>query len=179
MIGESNTLSQRSLERLRIRANHTLPIGLVDMISFIESTAMDLISQRIRKLATTTGWVNVVGATGLVLDGGGSSIDPFVAIVLNGTQVGQTHQISYTGPSPQWHERVTYPAELLRPGRNVFKLEIYDFDQLSSNDLLGSVTIVSENGPQAISTEVRSHACSIDSNSYFVIARVQSCSLCT
>ena len=127
MIGESHTLSASSLEKLRIRANHTLPIGLIDMISFIDYTAMDLMSQRIRMLATTTGWVNIAGATGIALDDIGKSLDPFVALVVNGTQVGQTHRLSHTGPSADWHERVTYPAALLKPGRNIFKMEIYDW----------------------------------------------------
>jgi voltage-gated sodium channel len=94
LIGETGVLSSKSRELIKIRANHTIPIGMIDMMNFIECVAEDLMKQRIRGLATTTGMIVVQSCTGLDLNGfndGGvidmledkDTFDPYIKIYLN------------------------------------------------------------------------------------------------
>ena len=142
---------------MRIRANHTLPIGLIDLTSFIDSLGMDVMTKRIRKLSTTTGWVHIDCLNSAMFGkrSPGTGFDPFVVVILNGKIVGQTHTLSHTDSDAAWHERVTYPAELLKNGNNIFRFEVYDKEMFVSDDLIGSVTLSFEGGPRAITTEVR------------------------
>eukprot|EP01048_Picozoa_sp_COSAG05_P003759 COSAG05_NODE_181_length_14767_cov_9.554859_1_plen_1146_part_00 len=148
-IGETDTLTKKSLEMMRIRANHTLPIGLIDMQSFVESTANDLMSKRIKELSQTTGYVVIESVSGLMLDDEGliiDALDPCIAVIVNGTQVGKTHKITHSGQKPDWHERVSFPTQLIKPTKNVIVLECFDYSKGTKHDILGSLTIISTEG---------------------------------
>jgi voltage-gated sodium channel len=94
LIGETGVLSSKSRELIKIRANHTIPIGMIDMMNFIECLAEDLMKERIRGLSHTTGMIVVQSCSGLDLndysDGGvidyledKETFDPYVKIFLN------------------------------------------------------------------------------------------------
>lgn len=88
MIGETGVLSSKSRELIKIRANHTIPIGMIDMMNFIECVAEDLMKQRIRGLASTTGMIVVQSCKGLemnefVADPSKKFFDPYVKVYLN------------------------------------------------------------------------------------------------
>jgi voltage-gated sodium channel len=113
MIGEGNTLTTRSREHLMIRANHTLPIGLIDLSTFIQVIARDLMSARIRRYSEAMAHVLVHSAKGLAklktwddaVDDLSETIDAFVVVKVNGVKV-CTHCCSMplkTGFLPDGH----------------------------------------------------------------------------
>jgi voltage-gated sodium channel len=141
LIGEHDTLRPRSIEQLLIRANHTVPIGLVDMIAFVEALANDLMSNRIKQLAEKTGWVVIGSCDGLLsagLDDGEHTLDPYCVVILNGEEVGRTHSLSHSGGHPEWNERIGVPIELLRTTKNTFLIEVLN-DHHGADSLLGTV----------------------------------------
>jgi voltage-gated sodium channel len=88
LIGEPGVLSSKSREMIRIRANHTIPIGMIDMMNFIECVSEDLMKQRIRGLVSTTGMIVVQGCIGLdlnefIADPDKKRFDPYVKIYMN------------------------------------------------------------------------------------------------
>jgi hypothetical protein len=136
LIGEQGTLRNRSIEELLIRANHTVPLGLLDMMSFMEVLANDLMSKRIKDLAERTGWVVINSCDGLPLQGAG--IDPFCIVLLNGKELGRTHTISHSGDHSEWNERIGVPVDLLTSTTNVFAIEVMD-DSFGADKVLAKV----------------------------------------
>lgn len=153
LIGEQGTLKAQSIEQLLIRANHTVPIGLVDMMAFMTALAMDLMSVRIKELSDSTGWVVIASCSGLDWsdpppDGPPSSsrltpIDPYCVVVLNGEEVGRTHTLSHTCGNAEWNERLGVPIELLRSKRNTFTIEVNNAGPKGA-ELLGTFTVAVE-----------------------------------
>eukprot|EP01047_Picozoa_sp_COSAG01_P030844 COSAG01_NODE_2164_length_8260_cov_6.427031_1_plen_659_part_10 len=145
MIGESGVLSTKNRAMIKIRANHTIPIGMIDMMYFIECVSDDLMKKRIRGLASTTGLIVVQGCTGLDLnefidDLDKKKFDPYVKVYMNDHYLGQTNTLSHTGPDPEWNERVTYELEHCVEGENDFKVEVWDDTPGDEDDLIGLVT---------------------------------------
>ena len=151
------TLKVKTVQQLNIKANHTLPVGLIDSMTFLEALAMDLMAVRIKELSDTTGWIVVKSCDGLkseaiternqsgsVIDRAMNSLDPYCVVVLNGEEVGRTHALSHTGENPEWNERIGFPMQLLRSTKNTFTMEVMDMD-VGRDDLLGTAT-VSVNG---------------------------------
>eukprot|EP01043_Picozoa_sp_COSAG02_P039578 COSAG02_NODE_3136_length_7300_cov_4.065269_5_plen_482_part_00 len=136
LIGEERTLRNRSVEELMIRANHTVPIGLLDMMSFVECLAEDLLTAQIKELAERTGWVVINSCDGLPL--ADDDIDPYCVLILNGEEIGRTHKISHSGDHPEWNERIGVPVGLLTSTTNVFIIEVMD-DTFGPDDVLGEV----------------------------------------
>eukprot|EP01045_Picozoa_sp_COSAG04_P020939 COSAG04_NODE_2201_length_4544_cov_29.319685_2_plen_1071_part_01 len=153
LIGEQKTLKVKTVQQLHIKANHTLPVGLIDSMTFLEALAMDLMSVRIKELSDTTGWIVVKSCDGLkseaiternqsgsVIDRAMNSLDPYCVVVLNGEEVGRTHTLSHTGENPEWNERIGFPMQLLRSTKNTFTFEVMDMD-VGRDDLLGTATV--------------------------------------
>jgi voltage-gated sodium channel len=149
LIGEHNLLTDKRRQHMLLRANHTLPIGWIDELSFIQSLADDLLDSRVGALRQTTGYVVVEQALGLDTDHDffSDTIDPFCVLYLNGKVIGETQKLSHSGEDPHWNEYVAFPASYLKVEEpNTLRLELFDFDTFTRDDLLGYIEIQDEVG---------------------------------
>ena len=93
--------------------------------------------------ADAANCVSVVVARGrdfLVMDANlfskGGSSDPFVTVSIDG-RTSKT-SIKRKTLAPEWHERLDFPCEHLE---GLITIKVYDWDQLSSPDFMGAVSI--------------------------------------
>ena len=68
-------------------------------------------------------------------------------LYLNDKMIGKTQKLSHSGPDPTWDEYVAFPASYMNPEEpNKIRLDVFDFDTFTSDDLLGSIEITETPG---------------------------------
>lgn len=80
----------------------------------------------------------VIRAENLPASDLGGKSDPFVRIVYDGREVGVTARVK-RNLNPRWDHEVAIP--LTHAGWMYVMLEVFDRDELSSNDLLGAMRV--------------------------------------
>ena len=83
--------------------------------------------------------IYIIGAYGLLPKDSGSDSDPFLVLKLGKKKIDDRANRFIDQPNPEWFKSFEFDATM--PGASLLKVQLWDYDELFSDELIGETII--------------------------------------